>query len=456
VRRALARPLHRALAAAATLTGKRFGLLVASSLVATAAIVASALTGAGESGALAALIGRSLASNSAPVAAVPPPDTPAPGAGSSPAPSGSAGAFPAGAPLASPAPATSPPASGPVSKPDPQSPAAKPSAPTPEAGRIKHVFVVSLTSPGYEAAFGAASQMPYLSGTLRPQGQLLSGYSLIADAGLANSVAAIAGQPPNPSTEANCSTYAEFPAGSRPDPKGIVPGAGCVYPVEALTIADQLTSARLRWRAYVDGMVDEAGQPDNCVHPTAGATDQPPPGGYAARRNPFVYFHSLLDLGDCAINDLPLPQLETDLRKVETTANYSFVSPSPCSGGASDQCPEGAPSGATAADAFLSQWVPKILASPAYKRDGLLIVSFDEIDPATAATAATLPPTPRGVGTLLLSRFATAGAIDATAYDPYSLLRSLEDLFGLSHLGRADGAAVRSFAPALLGETGGD
>ena len=40
----LMRPIHRAIAAAATLTGKRFGLLVASSLVATSAIVASAAT----------------------------------------------------------------------------------------------------------------------------------------------------------------------------------------------------------------------------------------------------------------------------------------------------------------------------------------------------------------------------------------------------------------------------
>ena len=45
---------------------------------------------------------------------------------------------------------------------------------------------------------------------------------------------------------------------------------------------------------------------------------------------------------------------------------------------------------------------------------------------------------------------------DAVAYDPYSLLRSTEDLFGLSHLGEADKAKVKSFAPALLGENQGD
>ncbi len=455
--RALKRPLHRAVAAAATLTGKRFSLLVASSLVATAAIVASALISTGESGALAAaLLGRAGASNSAPAAAVSAPKRSSSGPASpGPAPGGSASA--AAAPLASPAPVAAPAESAPASKPAPQGPAATPAAPTPEASRIKHVFVISLASPGYEAAFGAAPQMPYLAATLRPTGQLLSGYSLLDDAGLANSVAAISGQPPNPSTQANCSTYSEFPAGSTLDSKGVVPGAGCLYPVEALTIADQLTSAHFKWRAYVEGMVDETGKPGNCVHPEAAAIDQPPPGGYAARQNPFVYFHSLLDLGDCATNDLPLTQLEADLRKVDSTANYSFVSPSLCNAGVSGQCPEGSPGGAAAADAFLSQWVPKILASPAYKEDGLLIVSFDEVDPAAAASsAATAPATPRQVGALLLSRYATPGATNAAAYGPYSLLRSVEDLFGLAHLARANGGKVGSFAPALLGESGGD
>jgi len=455
--RALTGPLHRAVAAAATLTGKRFSLLVASSLVATSAIVASALISTGESGALAAaLLARGGVSNSAPAAAVAAPGgSPSGSASSTHAPSGSESTT--AGPLASPAPVAAPTESAPASKPAPQDPAATPSAPTPEAGRIKHVFVISLASPGYEAAFGATPQMPYLAATLRPTGQLLSGYSLLDDAGLANSVAAISGQPPNPSTHANCSTYGEFPTGTTLDSKGIVSGAGCLYPVEALTIADQLTSAHFKWRAYVEGMVDETGKPGNCVHPNAAATDEPPLGAYSARQNPFVYFHSLLDLGDCATNDLPLPQLETDLRKVDSTPNYSFVSPSLCNAGVPGQCPEGSPSGAATADAFLSQWVPKILASPAYKQDGLLIVCFDEVDPAAAvSSAATPPPTPRQVGALLLSRYATAGATDAAAYGPYSLLRSIEDLLGLAHLARANGAKVGSFAPALLGESGGD
>jgi hypothetical protein len=329
-----------------------------------------------------------------------------------------------------------------------------PPTPTPEAGRIKRVFVISLASSGYEAAFGAAPQMPYLATTLRPQGELLSGYSLLGSAGLPNEIAAIGGQPPNPSTQANCSTYSEFPPNTAPNGKGVIAGSGCVYPVETLTLADQLTSARFRWRAYMEGMADETGAPHNCVRPDSGATDQPAPGGYAARQNPFVYFHSLLDLGDCAINDVALTELGKDLSKVTSTPNFSFIAPNLCDAGVAGQCLAGAPEGAASADAFLSQWVPKILASPAYKQDGLLIVTFDEANPTDpTATPTTTPPQ---VGALLLSRYVTRGSTDATPYNPYSLLRSIEDLFGLSHLAMADGAKVKSFAPALLGEDGGD
>jgi hypothetical protein len=359
-------------------------------------------------------------------------------------------------PLA-PAPVASPQASGPSDESETAATPSTPTTPTPEAGRIKHVFVISLASPGYEASFGTASQMPYLATTLRPQGKLLSGYSLSDESGLANGIAAISGQPPNASTMANCTTYAEFTSGAKLSSSGVVSGGtGCVYPVEALTIADQLGSARFRWRAYMDGMVDETGKAHNCVHPDSGMPDEPILGGYAARHNPFIYFHSLLDLGDCAVNDVPLSQLDIDLKKADSTPNFSYISPSLCNSGVAGQCPAGAPEGASSADAFLSQLVPRILASAAYKQDGLLMITFSEANATSAETAMPVGTNPLQVGSLLLSRYASGGATDGTPYNPYSLLRSVEDLFGLSHLAKAAGTKVKSFAPALLGESGGD
>jgi hypothetical protein len=442
------------MAAAATLTGKRFDLLVASSLVATSAIVAAAMTSSNGSGPLAALLGRSLAAATAPAATAPAPSPEPVGssAGGSSQPTSSSPA-----PLSSPAPAPAPEAN-PASEPEatPTTPEVAP----PEAGRIKHVFVISLASSGYDAAFGATPQMPYLATTLRPQGDLLSGYRLLDAAALPNSIATVSGQPPNPETKAGCPTYAEFPPTAKSNGKGVVAGSGCVYPVETLTFADQLATGQFSWHAYMEGMADETGKPANCVHPDSGEAEPAVAGSYAARLNPFVYFHSLLDLGDCATNDVPFAELEKALKNVDSTPNYSYISPDLCNAGVSGQCPAGVPDGAASADAFLAALVPKILASPAYKKDGLLIVSFSQANPAPIDPATGAPAAPGGdplrVGALLLSPFLTPGSTDSGAYDPYSLLRSSEDLFGLAPLANAGGAEVKSFAPALLSENGGD
>ncbi|MDX6601755.1 MAG: hypothetical protein QOF13_957 [Solirubrobacterales bacterium] len=448
---ALTAQFRRAVAGAATLTGKRFGLLVASSVVATSAIVASAMTGTGGSGALAALLVRSLASSGTPAASAPEPVHST--GGGSPAASGSGSPAPSAEPAYSaPAPA---PASEPVGEPSAKKKTPAPAEPESEAGRVKHVFVISLTSPGYEQSLGAQSQMPYLSTTLRPQGELLSNYTLLGSGPLANGIAAISGQPPNAATGAGCPGYEEFTAG-KANSQGVLSGAGCAYPVETLTLADQLTSGHLTWRAYAEGMVDEAGKPANCVHPDPGEpSTSAQPGGYAASQNPFAYFHSLLDLGDCSANDVPIDQLSKDLGKAEKTPAYSFVAPTPCDSGATGQCAAGATEGPANADAFLSAWVPKILASPAYKADGVLIVTFSAINPPTPGA-----PTPAGdplrTGALLLSPFVTPGGTDAAAYNPYSLLRSAEDFFALDPLALTGSPKTKSFAESLLEENGGD
>ncbi len=301
------------------------------------------------------------------------------------------------------------------------------------------MFLISLASPGYDASFGTASQMPYLSGTLRQQGVLLTNYSLLDTAPLPNGIAAVSGQPPSAATKAGCPRYEE-----------------CVQEVETLTLADQLVGARLRWHGYIEAMQNPEAKPESCVAPEPEAPVAPTPSGYSPLLNPFIFFHSLLDLGDCDENDVPLDKLAGDLGKTEKTANFSYISPSLCNAGFRGNCPEGTADGPAAADAFLAKVVPEILASPAYKKDGLLIVSFGAADPAAATDPATAPADPRKVGGLLLSPLLTPGGTDGAAYDPYSVLRSIEDLFALDPLGKAGGAKVKSFSGAFLTANGGD
>jgi len=434
VKAAIAAHLGKLIAAAGTVTGKKFGLLVAASLIATSGVVASALSGSGGIGpvtaaAMAGLFdGQPAAVTTAPTPATAPEEAVVPSSSPGSAPSAgatSSGSLPASVPTSSPEALPSP---------EPEAPTPPPSEPElPEAGPVKHVFLISLASPGYDAAFGTSSQMPYLSGTLRQQGVLLTDYSLLDVASLANGLAAIGGQKPTAASQADCPEYEK-----------------CLLPVETLSLADQLSTGQFPWHAYLGDMADPEGKPDNCVHPEPDATEAPPTGGYAAKLNPFVYFHSLLDLGDCAANDVPLSELAGDLKKANKTANFSYIAPNLCDSGFRGQCPEGTPDGAAAADAYLAKLVPEILSSPAYEKDGLVIVSFGAADPAPPTDPAAAPADPLKVGGLLISPLLTPGGTDGATYDPYSLLRSLDELFGLAPLGEADGKKVHSFASAFV------
>lgn len=426
---------QKAIATAASITGKKFGLLVASSLIATTGVVSAALHSSSgvdplAAAAVAALLEERPAAVAASAPTAPPEEAVPSPAPSEPAPSAETTAS---EPLPESVPAAAP-ESLPSSAPETPEQPAPPSEPElPEAGPIKHVFLISLASPGYEAAFGTSSQMPYLSGTLRQQGVLLTNYSLLDPAALPNGFATISGQAPTAETKANCPQYEK-----------------CLFPVETVTLADQFGPARFTWHAYLEDMADPEGKPANCVHPEPDATEAPVPGGYSATSNPFVYFHSLLDLGDCATNDVPLTELPKDLKKADATASFSYIAPNQCNAGFRGQCPEGAGDGPAAADAWLEKTATEILASPAYKKDGLLIVSFGALDPAAQEAVAAEGADPLKVGALIASPLLTPNGTDGAAYDPYSLLRSTDELFGLEPLGEADGKKVHSFASAFV------
>jgi hypothetical protein len=454
--------LRAAIAATATLTGKRFGLLVASSVVATSAIVAAAATNQPEASPLASILGHSLAADRTPVKAVEPAAEPEPeevaeavGNESTPAPEPSITSTPE--PESTFIPEETAPEPTPEPEPEPEeepTEETETAPPPPEAGRIKHVFVVSLVSSGYQAAFGKASAMPYLSGTLVPQGTLLSNYSVLDQAATPNGIAAISGQPPNKATKEGCPVFEAFPSTSTTTKAGIVTGEGCAYQVEVQNLATQFEAVPFTWHAYMEGMVSPTtGEPENCVYP-ATEPEVPVTGGYSSQLNPFANFHSLLDLGACSTNDEPITGLKKDLKSEKKTANYSYISPDLCSAGVTGQCPEGAPTGAAAADAWLEEVVPQIVESPAFKKDGLLIITFNGVNPPEAGAPA--PTKPLKTGALLISQFTSAGATDSAPYNPYSLLRSTEELFGLGQLAKAADPKTKTFAPALLGENGGD
>jgi phosphatidylinositol-3-phosphatase len=346
----------------------------------------------------------------------------------------------------------------------------------PKPPAIKHVFVIMLADEPYASLFGPASTAPYLSQTLEHRGELLERYYAVAHQGLPNGIALLSGQGPTVETAAECPNYTSIePAVAGADEQ--VSGSGCVYPKSTQTLAGQLTEKHLSWRAYIQGMDEPGAAGGACAHPVLGQPDpssaQPPPAGqtYATSRNPFVYFHSVIDSPDCATDDVGLSELSANLSSAAHTPSFSYIAPDACHDGSATPCAPGAPAGPAAADGFLQKVVGQITSSRAYKKGGLLVITADQAPssgpfedsssccgqpkfpnlPAPASTVAGLPSKGGGqVGALLLSPFIKGGTTDQEQFNHFSLLRTIEGLFALGHLGYAALPSVSSFPASLF------
>jgi phosphatidylinositol-3-phosphatase len=106
------------------------------------------------------------------------------------------------------------------------------------------------------------------------------------------------------------------------------------------------------------------------------------------------------------------------------------------------------------------------MAAPAYRDGGLIVVTFDEGSDAAACCGETsglgpghpnvpLPgrtgPGGGRVGAVLLSPLIKPGTVSTVNYNHYSLLRTIEDIFGLPHLGDAAMPQVKSFGKDVFG-----
>ncbi len=342
---------------------------------------------------------------------------------------------------------------------------------------IHHVFIIVMENEGYDTTFGTPFNDPYLASTLPAAGALLPNYYGIGHFSNDNYVALISGQAPNPLNQADCLQYVDFPSTATIAPNGQISDSGCVFPTSVTTVANQLDQAHLTWKGYMQDMGNIPSRESAvCGHPTVGTPDQTevavPGDGYASRHDPFVYFHSIIDdTALCNTSVVPLGTttgalpagtpagvtgLATDLKSVATTPNLSFITPNLCYDGHDAPClnQQGSPSPLVNIDTFLQTWVPLITGSPAFKKDGLLEVTFDEADTDQGAggdasaccnempgPAAALPggfgPGGGRIGTVLLSPFIKGGTVSTVPYNHFSTLATIEDIFGLPKLGQA-------------------
>jgi acid phosphatase len=163
------------------------------------------------------------------------------------------------------------------------------------------------------------------------------------------------------------------------------------------------------WKAYEEDL------------PSAGFTGASS-GRYAKKHNPAAYFTAVASAYATQAVPMGTPTagaLADDLAH-DTLPRFGFLTPNLCND--EHDCP------IATGDAWLSTWVPKILASPAYQAGRTaLFVTYDE-DDTTGGNR---------IYTVVVAPSVPAATSSDAAFDHYSLLATFEDLLGLDHLGNA-------------------
>ena len=329
-------------------------------------------------------------------------------------------------------------------------------APAAHLPSIKHVFIIVLENESRSTTFGPHSKAPYLAKTLKAKGAYVPNYYGIGHESNDNYIAMISGQAPNPLNQADCQIFQNFEPGT-PGPHGQAIGTGCVFGKKVPTIASQLDAAHLTWRDYNQSMgADPTRESRTCGHPAIGQQDntqsETAKDAYVTRHDPFVYFHSIIDNQSyCNTHVVNLSLLPHDLAHASTTPNYVFITPDVCGDGHDATCANTKrPGGYAGIEQFLKRWVPRITSSPAYRQqNGLLAIIFDEASTSDSSSCCGEIPGPNSpkpgisgpgggdTGAVLLSPCIAPGTVTKVAYNHYTLLRSIEDIFHLPHLGYA-------------------
>lgn len=255
----------------------------------------------------------------------------------------------------------------------------------------RHVWIVTEENHSYEAVMGNPN-MPYFN-------SLASKYALATQyySEEHNSISAlmwlVAGQP----ITGNNQTTSCFSADN---------------------VARHLIAQGLTWRSYQE--------------------DLPYPGfrgisnlNYVRRHNPIIDFTDTCAAGQ-AINSVPFSQLSSDIA-THRTPNYAYITPNLLNDAHNGPL--------SAADAWLSQHVPAILALPEFQPggDGILFIVWDEADLSTNGVTQDNRCSARisnGCGgrlaTLVIGPQVNPGYRSTVRYDHANLLRTVCDALGLS------------------------
>jgi phosphatidylinositol-3-phosphatase len=193
--------------------------------------------------------------------------------------------------------------------------------------------------------------------------------------------------------------------------------------VPATGVVDQLEHAHISWKAYMEGI------PAPCF--TGGFS-----GEYAKKHDPFVYYTTIArDRPRCA-RVVPLTRLASDERR-GALPRFIWITPNLCHD--MHDC------SVATGDRYLSGFLPGLLRALGPR--GLLFLTWDE---GSTDSGCCRLASGGHVLTIAAGGVARRGARMTSPADHYSVLQTIEDLFGLPRLRGAACGCTPSLRPLLV------
>lgn len=306
-------------------------------------------------------------------------------ASSSPGPSPSPVITPSGDPSGIPSPTADPTATGPSSPPATKAPGRTPT-PTAEPAAwpvIGHIYTIVMENEEATSIIGSANA-PYIN-------------TLAATYGLAANFTAVA-HPSEPN-------YVAMFSGST---QGVTDDAPHTF-TNVPNLADQIEASGRDWHVAAQNV--KLG----CFAGGSASGGADGTGIYVRKHEPAIMFSQI------ATNAARCAKITDFAHFDPNLGNYWFISPNLCND--MHDCP------VATGDTFLKSFLPTILDSTAFRKDGLLFLTFDEGSSKKGGGGE--------VVTIVISPKGKAGYVSNVAYNHYSVLRTIETLWKMPCLANA-------------------
>ncbi len=260
---------------------------------------------------------------------------------------------------------------------------------------VGHVFLIVMENKEYSDIIGSR-EAPYINSLARDYGLAERSYA-ITHPSLPNYLALLSGSTQGITTDCeDCS-------------------------IDAPNLVDQLEAHRRTWRSYQEDL------PSPCFNGpgSVGLLDRLRGLAYVRRHNPFAYFESIQGNPLRCRNIVPMTGFSNDL-KSSFVPDFVWITPNLRHDMHDGSIAEG--------DSWLQSTVPDILASSAWKDGGVLIVTWDEgrtnVGCCGNAAGGHIP-------TIVAASSGKRGFASPVPITHYSVLRTIEEAWGLGLLGHA-------------------